>query len=104
MSDGSPQCFKFFPEKKGDWYIANATCEAEGLMMALPTDAVAVALRKDLFYTYGKPHLLYLIYENKIYQCFLNDKTQFVFVFMIVHVSVCMFTFMNMYEHVSIHH
>ena len=61
MSDGSPQCFKFFPEKRGNWRTANETCAKEGLMMALPTDAVAIALRKDLLYTYGKQLFLYLI-------------------------------------------
>ena len=65
MSDGSPQCFKFFPEKRGNWSTANETCATEGLMMALPTDAVAVALRKDLLDTYGKQLLIYLTYENK---------------------------------------
>ena len=93
MSEGSPQCFKFFPEKRGNWSTANATCATEGLMMALPTDAVAVALRKDLLYTYGKQLFLYLITKKDF-----HDKTFLLYLFMIIHISVCMFTFM--YENV----
>ena len=72
MSAGSAQCFKFFPEKgalgwgSATWYEANATCESEGLMMALPIDDVAVALREDLLYTYGKQYLLSVIYKTNI--------------------------------------
>ena len=62
--------------------------------MALPIDAVAVSLRTDLLDTYGKL-LLYLIYENKKISRIFHNKTFVLYLFMIIHVSVCIFTFMN---------
>ncbi|CAL4216744.1 unnamed protein product, partial [Meganyctiphanes norvegica] len=54
MSNGSSQCFKFFP-RTVNWDDARTRCHAEGLQIAMPAnDVVAVALRKDLLDTYGK--------------------------------------------------
>ncbi|CAL4217974.1 unnamed protein product, partial [Meganyctiphanes norvegica] len=52
MSAGSKQCFKFFNDVKRTWLEARTKCSEEGLIIAKPSEAVSVALRKDLFDRY----------------------------------------------------
>ncbi|CAL4063280.1 unnamed protein product, partial [Meganyctiphanes norvegica] len=62
MSNGSSQCFKFIPGKVSwrhdglvNWAGARIICQEEGLQMAMPANlVVAIALRSNLFHTYGE--------------------------------------------------
>ncbi|CAL4147787.1 unnamed protein product, partial [Meganyctiphanes norvegica] len=54
MSKGSKECFKIFMDLPRSWYDSKKKCKAEGLLTAMPSDAVAVSLRKDLLEKYGE--------------------------------------------------
>ncbi|CAL4174192.1 unnamed protein product, partial [Meganyctiphanes norvegica] len=70
MSHGSSQCFKLFNDWKRNWDEAKSKCEQVELVMAQPTDDVAVALRDDIINTYG--------YDSKVHLAAHADGSQYV--------------------------
>ncbi|CAL4116056.1 unnamed protein product [Meganyctiphanes norvegica] len=69
MSNGSEQCFKIYNDVPRTWYEAQAKCEADGLIIANPSETVAAALRKDLLDKYG---------EGEVWLNARSDGTKFV--------------------------
>merc|ERR1719244_851598 len=50
-------CFKLLADKERNWDDGKAKCEAEGLILAEPTESTALPLRKFLMDTYGDEYI-----------------------------------------------
>ncbi|CAL4121222.1 unnamed protein product, partial [Meganyctiphanes norvegica] len=56
----STQCFKMFKDVKLNWADAKSHCESHDLILAEPSDAVALDLRKYVVDSYGGSHRVWL--------------------------------------------